>query len=323
MRDLKQAADLLRKGGLVAFPTETVYGLGADARSTAAVMKIFRAKGRPATNPLIVHVTDASVARRYVDWNDRAEALAEQFWPGPLTLVLPRGDGLAAEVSAGLSSAGVRSPDHPMALALLRAFDGPVAAPSANRSTHISPTTAEHVRAGLGDWVDLILDGGPCRVGIESTVLDLAGDEATILRPGGVSRDKIEAIIGEVRLGATHTSEHAAQRSPGQQKIHYAPRTACFWFSPEERAEVKNWVQDRRTIWLARDGQPNQPGAGECILPDDPVAYATRLYAALHECDVMSMDLILIELPPDESEWSAVRDRLTRAARYWREEART
>jgi len=194
---IQDAADLLRRGGLVAFPTETVYGLGADATNAEAVARIFAVKGRPATNPLIVHVADLETAKRYAaTWSDAAQTLAAVWWPGPLTLVVPKTPEIVDAVSAGRPTVALRVPDHPVALELLRAFGGPVAAPSANRSTHVSPTTADHVRQELGDEVDIILDGGPCSVGIESTVLDLTGDRPVILRPGGVTRQKIEAIVG-------------------------------------------------------------------------------------------------------------------------------
>src|SRR3954468_3925357 len=194
-----RAVQILRSGGLVAFPTETVYGLGADATNAAAGEKIFHVKGRPLTNPLICHVADEDVARRYVTvWPRAAQALVDRFWPGPLTVVLPKTDAIAANVTAGLGSVGLRAPDHLLTLEMLRAFDGPVAGPSANRSTHVSPTTAQHVRDEFGDAIDLILDGGPCAVGIESTVLDLSADHPRILRPGGVSRASIEEVIGTV-----------------------------------------------------------------------------------------------------------------------------
>jgi L-threonylcarbamoyladenylate synthase len=197
--DTGAAAAVLRRGGLVAFPTETVYGLGADATNADAVTKIFAAKGRPSTNPLIVHVADAAVARRYATaWPPAAAQLADRFWPGPLTLVLPKAPDIVPAVTAGLNTVGLRVPDHPVALQLLREFGGAVAAPSANRSNRVSPTTADHVREELGDAVDLVLDGGPCRVGIESTVLDLTTERPTILRPGGLSREQIEAVVGPV-----------------------------------------------------------------------------------------------------------------------------
>src|SRR3954452_8789577 len=230
--DAQHAVAVLQRGGLVAFPTETVYGLGADATSAAAVEKIFHVKGRPLTNPLICHVADEDVARRYVTvWPRAAQALVDRFWPGPLTVVLPKTYGIAANVTAGLGSVGLRAPDHLLTLEMLRAFDGPVAGPSANRSTHVSPTTAQHVRDELGDAIDLILDGGPSAVGIESTVLDLCTDRPSILRPGGVSRAAIEEVIGPVVVANTVVAEVTTPLSaPGQHAKHYAPRTPAFRF---------------------------------------------------------------------------------------------
>ncbi|MDB5296114.1 MAG: translation factor, partial [Phycisphaerales bacterium] len=196
---IDRAVQLLRAGRLVAFPTETVYGLGADATNPTAVARIFAAKGRPATNPLIAHVADAAAARRYASaWPAAADLLAAAFWPGPLTLVLPKDPSVVDAATAGLPSVGLRVPDHPVALDLLRAFGGAVVAPSANRTNRVSPTMADHVRDELGEAVDLILDGGPSAVGIESTVLDLTGDVPRILRPGGVSRARLEAVVGPV-----------------------------------------------------------------------------------------------------------------------------
>ena len=190
VNEIKEAVRIVRAGGLVAFPTETVYGLGADATNPAAVGKIFQAKGRPPTNPLIVHVADIAVGKKYAaEWPKTAQLLAEKFWPGPLTLVLLKSRSIVDEVTAGKNTVGLRVPNHPLALELLRQFNGPLAAPSANRSTRVSPTTAQHVHDELGDKVDLILDGGPCTVGIESTVLDLTVDPPIILRPGAITRD--------------------------------------------------------------------------------------------------------------------------------------
>jgi L-threonylcarbamoyladenylate synthase len=309
---IEQGVALLRAGGLVAFPTETVYGLGADATNADAVRKIFAAKGRPSDNPLIVHVADAAVARRYVAaWPETAEKLAKAFWPGPLTLVLPKAPTIPDEVSAGLDSVGLRVPNHPVALELLRAFGGAVAGPSANRSNRISPTTAEHVRAELGGTVDLILDGGPCAVGIESTVLDVRGSVPTLLRPGGVSRSEIEAVVGPIRLRGGETD--ATARSPGQKPIHYAPRTPAFRVVDLEKAIVA----DNERIGVVRIGENRWKGhaAAVILLPAEPAAYAHRLYATLRDLDAMGLDRILIELPPADDEWLAVRDRIERATR--------
>jgi L-threonylcarbamoyladenylate synthase len=216
---ISQAAEILRAGRLVAFPTETVYGLGANALDGAAVQRIFEAKGRPLTSPLIVHVPSIEAARELASvWPREAQLLAEKFWPGPLTIVVPKAPQVPDLVTAGLPSVGLRMPAHPLALELLRATQLPLAAPSANRFTELSPTTAEHVREGLGDRVELVLDGGPCGVGIESTVLSLAGPRPRILRPGAVTQTQIEAVIGPVEVGA-------GAESPGQHPKHYSPRT--------------------------------------------------------------------------------------------------
>ncbi len=280
------AVDILRRGGLVAFPTETVYGLGANAADPLAVRRIFAAKGRPATNPLIVHVASATIAKRYAaDWPAMADQLAQAFWPGPLTIVLPRDARIADEVSAGRGTVGLRVPDHAVALELLAAFDGPVAAPSANRANHVSPTTADHVRAELGDRVDLILDGGPCAVGIESTVVDLTGATPALLRPGGISREQLEAVVGPVAI------VHGSAASPGQGSRHYAPVTPAY------RIER---------------GEPVPAGGVLLRCVGDPATYARRLYARLRELDGTA-EAIYVEMPPDVAGWAAVRDRLGRA----------
>ncbi len=311
MNDLQRAIDVLRAGGLVAFPTETVYGLGADARNATAVEKIFAAKGRPGTNPLIVHVADAAVARRYAAaWPAAARRLAEAFWPGPLTLVLTRDEAIVPAVSAGLGTVGLRVPDHPLALALLQSFNGPVAAPSANRSNRISPTTAGHVASELGPAVDLILDGGPCRVGIESTVLSLVG-EPTILRPGSVSREQIEAVIGPVRAGPADARPGEAAHSPGQGTVHYAPQKPAFRLEKEALGGMH--VSDAGVLVF---GSIEILGAQQVVdAGADPAEAAARLYAALRALDASEAVRILVVMPPDESAWLAVRDRIRRATR--------
>jgi L-threonylcarbamoyladenylate synthase len=322
IRLIDRAVRVLRAGGLVAFPTETVYGLGADAANPAAVERIFIAKGRPATNPLISHVADENVARRYVaEWPDVAAAVTRCFWPGPLTLVLPkRPGGVVAQATAGLASVALRAPDHPLAMELLRAFDGPVAAPSANRSTHVSPTTAGHVRDELGGSVDLVLDGGPCRVGIESTVLDLTAPQPTILRPGGVSRQQIEDVIGPVRLFAGTVSAGEAAMSPGQQEVHYAPVTPAFRIEGENLHALVNWLRRRPgeavvLLHLAGLARAIEPDTRHHVveMPASADAYAAVLYATLRESDSGGTDAIVVEMPPDEPTWLAVRDRLRRA----------
>ncbi len=222
MSNVEQAAEILRHGGLVAFPTETVYGLGADATNVAAVAKIFATKGRPSTNPLICHVADESMAKRYAaSWPAAASQLAARFWPGPLTIVVPKASSIVPGVTAGLDSVGLRAPDHKLTLELIRLFNGPIAGPSANRSNHVSPTTAQHVRDEFGDAIDMILDGGSCSVGIESTVLDLSTPRPTLLRPGGISREQIESIIGPIEMPSAVASATGPAKSPGQHPVHY------------------------------------------------------------------------------------------------------
>jgi L-threonylcarbamoyladenylate synthase len=302
-----KAVAVLSRGGLVAFATETVYGLGADARRSSAVQKIFRAKGRPATNPLIVHVEGKDSARRFTTvWPRNADILADAFWPGALTLVLPKRNLIVSDATAGRSTVGLRAPNHPLALELLKAFDGPIAAPSANRSNHLSPTTAEHVRAELGDAVDLILDGGPCQVGIESTVLDLSGDRPTILRPGSVTRGQIESLIGPVEIFSGSVDATIAAASPGQQERHYAPRTAAFRFEGLPPAE------EHKGLILIGTGLHRR--SASCFeMPAVPAEYAKHLYAVLRELDDGKLPAIYIQMPPDEPDWAAVRDRIIRA----------
>lgn len=302
MTDIARAVEILKAGRLVAFPTETVYGLGADATNAGAVRRIFKAKGRPSTNPLICHVPDEAVARRYArHWPLAASRIIERFWPGPLTIVVKKTDDIVDEATAGLDSVGLRAPDHPLTLELLRAFGRPVAGPSANKSNHVSPTTAKHVRDELGDAVDMILDGGPCEVGIESTVLDLSGEVPTILRPGGISREQIEAVIGPV--GAKHAVAKATKplAAPGQLAVHYAPRTRAFRFEPGERSAL------------------DLSGAGVIDVDSDAAAYARNLYAQLRDLDARNLRVIYVEMPPDRPEWTAVRDRIVRATRPLRD----
>jgi L-threonylcarbamoyladenylate synthase len=298
MKAIAQAVDILREGRLVAFPTETVYGLGADASNSEAVKRIFEAKGRPSTNPLICHVANQTIARRYArDWPREARLLAEKFWPGPLTLVVHKSALIVPQVTAGLDSVGLRVPNHRLALQLLRAFGGAVAAPSANRSTHLSPTLARHVREELGQAVDLILDGGPCEIGIESTVLDLTDAVPTILRPGGVSREQIEKLIGPVRLKSDMVKTATPARSPGQHWVHYAPTTPAYRFDPVDRPKVD--TTDAAIVELTLD----------------PETYARNLYARLRLLDTQNLRAIYVEMPPDRPEWTAVRDRLLRATK--------
>ena len=291
--DITRAGALLRAGELVAFPTETVYGLGANALDPAAVEKIYRAKGRPMSSPLIVHVSSIEMARSLVrEWPERAEQLARIFWPGPLTLVLTKQSHVPDRVTAGLDTVGVRMPAHPIAQALIREADVPIAAPSANRFTELSPTSAQHVRDSLGSDVAMVLDGGSSNVGIESTVLSLAGTEAVLLRPGMVTQREIEVVIGPVQLlGAAADGPHS---SPGLHARHYSPKTPLI---------------------LIEKGQLPAIGHGICIqMPAEPREYAAVLYERLHEADAHGFDWIALERPPRDPEWAAIRDRLERAS---------
>jgi L-threonylcarbamoyladenylate synthase len=298
MSQIKTAVDILRRGGLVAFPTETVYGLGADATNPTAIARIFQAKGRPPTNPLICHIASESIARRYArTWPLAASRISEAFWPGPITMVVAKAQAIVDTVTAGRDTVGLRVPNHPLALELLNEFDGPLAAPSANRSTHVSPTIARHVRDELGDAIDLILDGGPCCIGIESTVLDLSGDIPTILRPGGISKEQIESVIGPVQLNTSVTSITTPAKAPGQHAIHYAPTTPAYRFDPRDREKLD--MTDAAIVELTLD----------------PETYARNLYARLRLLDTQSLRAIYIEMPPDLPEWTAIRDRLLRATK--------
>jgi L-threonylcarbamoyladenylate synthase len=316
-RDIDRAAAILRGGGLVAFPTETVYGLGADATNADAVRRIFAAKGRPATNPVIAHVADVATARRYTTrWPDSAQALAAAYWPGPLTLVLPKTPDIPDVVTAGRPTVGLRAPDHPLALELLRAFGSPIAAPSANRSNRVSPTTARHVSQEFGNAVELILDGGPCAVGIESTVLDLSGDVPRILRPGAVTRKQIEFVLGRVELAERITDQAVPAASPGRHAVHYAPRTPAYRFDAQQRGLIGTDEPYGRsngiiTVGTTRD-RPETSGR-IVAMPREPELYARHLYEVLRELDAMGLAKLFVEMPPDTPEWAAVRDRLLRA----------
>ena len=314
--DLARAGNLLRAGRLVAFPTETVYGLGADATSAQAVQRIFEAKGRPSTNPLICHVADAAVARRYArTWPDAASQLTEHLWPGALTIILPKTPDIPGNVTAGLDSVGLRAPNHPLTLELLKAFDKPLAGPSANRSSHVSPTTAQHVRDDLGDRVDLILDGGPCAVGIESTVLDLTTPVPLIRRPGAISRLQIESIIGPIDISTTALPATIASPSPGQHEKHYAPRTPAFRFETSQRHRVPDSGAALITISPTQTLEHHAARVAHAALPNQPESYAKDFYAVLRSLDALGMPSIYIEMPPDKPQWLAVRDRIIRATK--------
>jgi len=302
-----EAARVLRGGGLVAFPTETVYGLGADATNGEAVARIFEAKGRPRFNPLIVHLPDAGAAARLTRFDTRAARLAERFWPGPLTLVLPRAADCPVSplASAGLDTLAVRVPDHPVAQRLLRAAARPVVAPSANASGQISPTTAAHVARSLGDRVDLILDGGPCRVGVESTVVDLTGQPAVILRPGGVTRAELEAVIGPVRHDAGSAEDRP--RAPGQLGSHYAPRLPL-------RLNATSVAGDEALLAFGPEVPAGAAVTRNLSPTGDLREAAAKLFAHLHDLDRPGLSAIAVMPVPEDELGAAINDRLRRAA---------
>jgi L-threonylcarbamoyladenylate synthase len=286
---IARAAELIRAGRLVAFPTETVYGLGANALDPDAVTRIFAAKGRPRTSPLIVHVDSIEMARTLAaDWSDAADLLARRYWPGPLTLVVPKRASVPDIVTAGLPTVGLRMPAHALALALIRAAGVPIAAPSANRFTELSPTAAAHIPESLADYT---LDGGAARVGIESTVLSLV-DAPTLLRPGVISITELEALIGPIlQAAAPAEGAHAA---PGMHARHYRPATPLYLDE------------------ISREGKGIVLRMGK-EMPADPRAYAAALYETLHRLDAQALDWIAIEPPPDTPEWAGILDRLRRA----------
>ncbi|MBC8087089.1 MAG: threonylcarbamoyl-AMP synthase [Phycisphaerae bacterium] len=315
-----RAAEILRRGGLVAFPTETVYGLGANALDATAVARIFEAKARPAWNPVIAHVSNAEDARRLTTfWPESATQLAMAFWPGPLTLVLPKADIVPDIVSAGMRSVALRVPSHAVARALIAAAGFPIAAPSANRFTQLSPTTAAHVEAGLGERVDLILDGGRSDVGIESTVVDLTNDDPVILRPGVISRDTIMRVLGvSVAVASKPEAGDAPRLSPGMMDRHYAPRADVWLFDSSNMNELRQSTSQRPEASVAAlvlDWSLSLPDTVRAIpMPNDPLAYARALYATLHDLDLASYAIVAIERPPVTDAWAGVHDRLSRAA---------
>ncbi|MFD3442264.1 L-threonylcarbamoyladenylate synthase [Streptomyces sp. NPDC058685] len=313
--DIEKAAGVLRAGGLVALPTETVYGLGANAEDRVAVARIFQVKGRPPSHPLIVHIGGAEQLDDWVgDVPATARLLAEHFWPGPLTLVLRRGSRVPLEATGGLETVAVRVPDHPLALALLSAFGGGVTAPSANRFGSVSPTTADHVLAELGDAVDFVLDGGPCEVGVESTIVDATGEIPSVLRPGGVTREDLEALLGRP-LAVPSTSR---VRVPGQHPSHYAPRARVVLVEPEKVIAEAELAQElgHRVGVLLPPAFAEAPVKAHAVvpLPDSMAAYARGLYGFLRELDQQGCDLIIASLPMEKGLGLAIANRLRRAA---------
>ena len=308
-QSVAEAARLLRDGQLVAFPTETVYGLGGDATNERAVAAIFEAKGRPEFNPLISHVLDAEAAQKFVRWNDTADRLAARFWPGPLTLVLPRSAGspISLLATAGLDTVAIRAPSHPVAQALIRAADRPIAAPSANRSGAISPTRAEHVVESLGDRVPLILDGGPCLVGVESTVLDLTTATPTLLRPGGATREAIEAVIGPIAVSDALPSGDSARKSPGQLESHYAPARPV-------RLGASTVGADEGLLAFGPTVPPGAMLTYNLSPSGDLGEAAANLFAQMRLLDRPGIGRIAVMPIPETGLGLAINDRLRRAA---------
>lgn len=316
---VEAAAALLRAGEVVALPTETVYGLAANALDAAAVARIYEVKGRPPHNPIIVHVADLGMARDCVArWPTQADRLARAFWPGPLTLVLPAARNIPPVVTAGGSTVGVRWPSHPLIQAVIRACGFPLAAPSANPSNRISPTTAEHVRRGLGAKIPLIVDGGQAQVGIESTVLDLSVAPPQLLRPGMIHQEALVAVTGKLAVGPTGAAH--VLKSPGMLAQHYAPKAPLKirgWQSNTElRAECRACgVPLEQCHVIAHTRIPSGEGFGRVsVIPHDPEAFARALYAELHRCDELGARLIVVEALPETAAWQAIADRLRRAS---------
>ncbi|MBL9081448.1 MAG: threonylcarbamoyl-AMP synthase [Planctomycetales bacterium] len=320
---VSQAATVLTAGGVVAFPTETVYGLGANALDAEAVARIFTAKGRPSNNPLIVHTTSVADARRLCrDWPLDADKLADEFWPGPLTLVLPKADCVPSIVTAGGPTVAIRVPDHPVARALIEAAGVPLAAPSANLSTRVSAVRAEHVLKMLDGRIEMVLDGGPTSGGLESTVVDLSHDQPRILRPGLVAADRIAAALGKGVIGfAAHASadENSSLPSPGLMRKHYSPLVPVDLIDGDSTRRTESWIASSESIgWLSlTPGQPQPAESSRLVwiaMPAEPERYAERLYDVLHELELRGVARIVVERPPATAAWEAINDRLRRAA---------
>jgi len=307
-----EAVEVLRRGGLVGFPTETVYGLGADARNPEALARLYKVKGRPATHPVIVHIAGKDELPQWArDIPDHARKLAAALWPGPLTLVLKRAEGVLDALTGGQDTIGLRVPAHPIAQALLQAFGSGLAAPSANRFGRLSPTEAAHVRADLGAEVDAILDGGPCEVGIESTIVDCSGEQPSILRPGRLTVAQLEAAAGV----SMAVPGEAAPRAPGTLEKHYSPRAKVRLLKRTGMIEALTTHKGKRIAALGLEVAVPRLPAGLLIVEAAVAAsYAHNLYANLRLLDAAGADLILVEMPPDTPAWAGVLDRLRRAA---------
>ena len=322
-----RAAEVLRAGGVAAIPTETVYGLAADAFSAPAVEAIYAAKGRPSHNPVIVHVASAALARECCsDWPEVADRLAARFWPGPLTLVLPRSARIPDVVAAGGPTVGIRWPAHPFMQAVIRECGFPLAAPSANPSDRLSPTCAEHVAEGLGDRIPLIVDGGQCAVGIESTVVDVTGPVPRILRPGVITAAQVAEAVGlptdaaGTAPAAVSAATEGPLRSPGQLTRHYSPKARLRVVAWSDDADLARQIAADRSAGgrihiLAHTRLPSaERFPNVSFIPDDPEAFARAIYGYLHACDARGADLILVEALPSDDRWDGVRDRLRRAS---------
>ena len=317
---VRRAVELLRDGEVVALPTETVYGLAANALDEKAVAKIFQIKGRPANNPIIVHVADNAMAKSCVNkWPELADKLLKSFWPGPLTLVLPRTEKIPDLVTAGGETVGIRWPSHPFIQAVIRECGFPLAAPSANLSNSISPTTAEHVREQLGGKIPLIVDGGQSQVGIESTVLDLTVSPPKILRPGMVHAESLSAVCGEIQ-GLEFRVQSSKLRSPGLLAKHYSPKAKLLVLNWHGEADLRSQLstlnlQPSTAQIIAHTKIPSGENfADVSVMPHDAEAFARAIYAELHRCDAAGAELIVVEAPPDLPEWSGIADRLRRAS---------
>ncbi|MCL2804647.1 MAG: L-threonylcarbamoyladenylate synthase [Treponema sp.] len=329
MNDILKAAGIIRNGGLVAFPTETVYGLGADAFNSEALAKIFEVKGRPRFDPLIIHIAAietlenaANLPLLNKETRKKLFLLAENFWPGPLSIVLPKNEKIPGIATAGLATAAIRFPDHEIARELISLSTGAVAAPSANPFGSISPTRAEHVRDRLGDRIDMILDGGPARIGLESTVIDITGECIKILRPGGTPKEAIEQLIGPVKDGFITAAEGVSLVSPGQLKSHYAPRTPLLVLNQEDILKIPCETGSAflffdgfsRDSWQKLQNPPESAVIRVLSEAGQPLEAASRLFETLHELDNGRISRIFAQLAPPKGLGEAINDRLTRAS---------